>query len=107
MKGDYDSATRFYLEALAIQPRNNTVRMNLAKCYASSQKFNEAKSTYDDVVKSEPKNWEAVLELAKVCVQLKDAEGEKWLVYLQANNPSYHADEVKTLLGTFSTGSEK
>lgn len=98
MKNDYDNAIKYYLEALSIQGTSNTVRMNLAKCYASSQNLEQARVTYEDVVKSDSKNWEAFLELAKVCVQLKHPDAKKWLIYLQENQKSYRPEEVKLLL---------
>ena len=103
MKGDYENAIKYYLEALSLQGTNSTVRLNLARCYASSSQPESARSTYEDVVKSNNKNWDAFLELAKVCIQLKDNSAEKYLVYLQKNNPGFHAAEVKNLLDSMSS----
>ena len=86
---------------MAISPKDNTVRENLAKVYASAKEYDSAKVAYEDLLASDSKNWDAYLELAKVCIALQDSEGaKKNLSYLQSNNPSYKSAEVRQLLNS-------
>ena len=98
-KEDYNSAIKYLKVARGIEPGNSALSMNLAKAYSSSSQYAEAKSVYEDVIKKEPKNWDAYLELAKVCIQLGNFQDAKvYCIYLQDNNPSFKRDEVKNLL---------
>lgn len=103
LKEDYKNAILYFQNALKIDSKNNTVRANLAKAYVKNLEFDNAKTVYTEVLKTDNKHWESYIELAKVCMQLNDNESaEKYLVYLQAKNPSYKPDEVEMLLGSFN-----
>ena len=50
-------------------------------------------------MQKDKENWESYLELAKVCIALKETEkAEGYLVTLQEKNPTYRASEVASLL---------
>ena len=43
--------------------------------------------------------WDAYIELAKVCIQLSDNESaEKYLIFVQEKNPTFKAAEIDSLL---------
>ena len=51
------------------------------------------------ILQKDKENWESYLELAKVCIALKETEkAEGYLVTLQEKNPTYRASEVASLL---------
>ena len=57
--------------------------------------------TFEDVIASDPENWSAYLELAKVDISLGDtADAIERLTYLQTHNPSFMRTEVASLLYT-------
>lgn len=98
-KDDYLNAIKYYQNALRIQPKNNEVRENLAKAYAKNGEYDSAKSTYTDLIKSDKNNWDAYIELAKICMQLnQNGLADEYLTYVQVNNPSYKKAEVNKLL---------
>ena len=73
--------------------------MNLAKAYASAGQYDSAKSSFTEILQKDNKTWEAYLELAKVCIALKENDkAEGYLITLQEKNPSYKASEVASLL---------
>ena len=96
---DYSNAIRFFQNALKLDSKNNTVRENLAKAYASNKDFSNAQTMYEQVLKYDNQNWDAYIELAKVCIALEDNESaDKYLQYVQDKNPSYRRNEVSNLL---------
>lgn len=98
-KQDYLNSIKYYQNALRIQPKNNEVRENLAKAYAKNGEYESAKSTYTDLIKSDKSNWDAYIELAKICMQLnQNSLADEYLTYVQVNNPSYKKVEVTNLL---------
>ena len=99
LKKDYNNAITSFQNALKIEPKNNTVRTNLAQAYQSAQQYDNAKTTYLDVIKYDNSNWDAYVELGKVCVAQKDnATAEKYLLYVQTKQPDFRSEEVKKLL---------
>ena len=101
MKKDYANAINYYLKAVKINPKDNKVRTNLAKAQAEAGEFDSAKVTYQEVIKQKPDNYDAYIELAKVCIALKDtASAEGYLQALQSKKPEYRTSEVKALLET-------
>ena len=73
--------------------------MNLAKAYASAGQYDSAKTSFIEILQKDKENWESYLELAKVCIALKETEkAEGYLVTLQEKNPTYRASEVASLL---------
>ena len=89
------------MAALKIQPKDNTVRINLAKTYASAENYDLARATYEDVIKLDPKDYDSMIELAKVCIALKDTESAKgYLTVVQQQAPSHRRAEVSALLSS-------
>ena len=61
--------------------------------------YYSAKVSFTEILQKDNQNWEAYLELAKVCIALKEPEkAEGYLVTLQEKNPTYKASEVASLL---------
>lgn len=103
-KKEYNSAITYLQAALVIDSKKNVARSNLAKAFASAGQYDNAKVTYQEVIKREKKDWDSYIELAKVCITLKDnTEAEGYLLYVQKNNPEYRADEVKNLLDSITS----
>lgn len=101
LKKDYQNAITYYLNALKMSPRDNKVRINLAKAYAESGSFDNAKTTYIEVINKDPDSYDSYIELAKVCIALKDTvSAEGYLTALQKRKPEYRTSEVKNLLET-------
>lgn len=99
MKKEYAEAVNYYLKASKLNPKDNAVKANLAKAYTESGQFDNAKVTYEDVIRQNPENYDAYIELAKVCIALKDtSSAEGYLVALQTKKPEYRASEVRSLL---------
>ena len=87
------------LKASKINPKDVEVKQNLAKAYAESGQFDNAKVTYEDVIAQSPDSFDTYIELAKVCIALKDnSSAEGYLTALQTKKPEYKASEVKSLL---------
>jgi len=98
---NYTEAIAYFQNALKIDSKNNTVRANLATAYASAEDYENAQIVYLDVVKADNKNWDAYIELAKVCMSLQDnISAEKWLIYVQEKNPGYRSQEINSLLSS-------
>lgn len=98
-KEEYRSAIKYFQNALRIQPKNNEVRANLARTYAKNGDYDNAKTTYKELIKTDKKNWDAYLELSKVCMQLNEnTEAEGYLIYIRDNNPAFNRSEVTNLL---------
>ena len=94
-------AVDYFQTALKLDSNNNDVRANLARAYASAEDYENAKTMYTEVIKSDNRNWDAYIELAKVCMSLNDgANAEKYLVYVQEKNPGYRSSEVQSLLSS-------
>ena len=98
-KKDYLQAIKFYQNALRLQPKNDAVRANLAATYASAGQYKNARAAYIDVLKQNDNNYQAYIELAKVCISLEDtASAAGYLQALKAKNPQYKTAEVDSLL---------
>ena len=98
-KEDYTNAILYYKNALKIDSKNNEVRSNLARAYAKNGDYDLAKVTYTDLLRENKEEWDAYIELAKVCIQLSDNESaEKYLIFVQEKNPAFKADEIDSLL---------
>ena len=100
-KKEYQKAIDYYLQALKINSKDNQVRTNLAKAQAEAGQFENAKQTYIEVIQQKPDNYDAYIDLAKVCIALKDTiSAEGYLTALQNKKPEYRTSEVKYLLET-------
>ncbi|MGN0738899.1 MAG: tetratricopeptide repeat protein [Treponema sp.] len=99
LKKQYKDAVNYYLKASKINPKDVEVKQNLAKAYAESGQFDNAKVTYEEVIAQSPDSFDTYIELAKVCIALKDnSSAEGYLTALQTKKPEYKASEVKSLL---------
>ena len=88
---------------MKLDSKNNSIRANLAKAYAQAGEYDYAKATYTELLKTDKENWDAYIELAKVCMQLNDnASAEKYLIYVQEKNPGYRKNEISGLLNTIT-----
>lgn len=99
LKKDYSKAINCYLNASRLKPKDVTVKENLAKAYAEAGQNDNAKETYKEVLNMNPQNYDAYIEIAKVCIALKDTiSAEGYLTALQNKKPEYRISEVKALL---------
>ncbi len=99
VKKDYSNAITYFQNAIKKSPRDNTVRFNLAQAYSGAGDFNNAKTTYLEILNSDTSNWDTYIEVAKVFIALKDtANAEAYLKILQQKNPTYKKAEVDMLL---------
>ncbi|MBR5934332.1 MAG: tetratricopeptide repeat protein [Treponema sp.] len=100
-KKDYQNAIDYYLKALSINSKDNKVRTNLAQAQAEAGQFDNAKQTYIEVIQQKPDNYEAYINLSKVCIALKDTvSAQAYLEALKKKKPEYKAAEVQQLLDT-------
>ena len=100
-KKEYQKSIDYYLQALKINSKDNQVRTNLAKAQAEAGQFENAKQTYIEVIQQKPDNYDAYIDLAKVCIALKDTvSAEGYLNALKNKKPEYRTSEVKYLLDT-------
>ena len=89
---------------MKLDSKNNEVRSNLAQAFASDSQFDNAKTTYLEVLKQDQSDWNAYVELGKVCMALNDnASAEKYLIYVQSKNPEFRKAEVESLLASISS----
>jgi tetratricopeptide (TPR) repeat protein len=103
-KQDYKNAVFYFQNALRLDPGNNVVRSNLAQTFAGDGQYDNAKTTYLELIKLDNNNWDAYVELAKVCMSLNDnTSAEKYLLYVQSKQPAYRKTEVDKLLPAVST----
>ncbi|MDE6718889.1 MAG: tetratricopeptide repeat protein, partial [Treponemataceae bacterium] len=99
VKKDYSNAITYFQNAIKKSPRDNTVRFNLAQAYSGAGDFDNAKTTYLEILNSDTSNWDTYIEVAKVYMALKDtANAEAYLKILQQKNPTYKKAEVDALL---------
>lgn len=98
-KKDYQNAIAHFQNALKKSPKDQTVRFNLAKCYAEAGDFDNAKTCYVDIINADQKNYDSYIELAKVFIALKDTKSAgDYLSMLRQKNPAYRKAEVDSLL---------
>ena len=102
-KKEYKNAILYFQNALKIDSKNNEVRSNLAQAFASDGQFDNAKTTYLELLKQDQSDWNAYVELGKVCMALNDnASAEKYFVYVQEKNPTFRKAEIESLLASIS-----
>mgnify|MGYP006381512333 CR=1 FL=1 len=62
-----------------------------------------AKGAALEVLKQDQSDWNAYVELGKVCMALNDnAAAEKYFVYVQEKNPTFRKAEIESLLASIS-----
>jgi len=89
-----------YERALASKSNDATVRFNLARAYAASGDHLKAQSSYQQVLRLAPDNWDAMYELGMTCVKLGlSSEAKQYLQDLISRNPNYSGrSEVESIL---------
>lgn len=98
-KKDYPNAITYFQNAIKKNPKDNTVRFNLAQAYSGAGDFDNAKTTYLEILNADTSSWDTYIEVAKVFIALKDtANAEAYLKILQQKNPTYKKAEVDALL---------
>ena len=103
-KKEYKNAILYFQNALKIDSKNNEVRSNLAQAFASDGQFDNAKTTYLELLKQDQSDWNAYVELGKVCMALNDnASAEKYLIYVQSKKTEFRKAEVESLLASISS----
>ena len=81
------------------------MRSNLAQTYASDGQFDNAKTTYTELIKRDGRNWDAYIELGKVCMSTGDTAGaERYLSEVQTKQPNHRRAEVTELLSALRNG---
>jgi cytochrome c-type biogenesis protein CcmH/NrfG len=87
---NWSSSVEHYEKALAVDPRNPTVRLNLARARVGAGDLARARDAYQELLRVEPENWDALFELGKTCTSLGDsASAKRFLEDLLKRNPSY------------------
>ena len=95
----FDKSAIHYKKALSIKPNDLTVMQNLARSYASAKDYKKARSIYETLIKKEPKKWDHLLELSRVCIFDGDpVSAEGYLAFLKASAPDFHKAEVEAML---------
>src|SRR4051794_39223705 len=70
--GEVESATSLYERALAVAPENADVRLSYAFLLQEQQKFDEAEKLATEVVKTSPKNVQALVLLGRIAYRKGD-----------------------------------
>ena len=107
-KKDYTNAILYFQNALRMEPKNTEVRSNLAQAFAGAGQYDNAKTSYVELLKQSPSDWNAYVELGKVCMALNDNAGaEAYLTAVQSKQPQFRKDEVSALLSSIRGGDAK
>ena len=107
-KKDYTNAILYFQNALRMEPKNTEVRSNLAQAFAGAGQYDNAKTSYVELLKQSPSDWNAYVELGKVCMALNDNAGaEAYLTAVQSKQPQFRKDEVSALLSSIRGGEAK
>jgi tetratricopeptide (TPR) repeat protein len=91
-----------YEKALAADAGNGTVRLNLARAYVGAGNLTRARDAYGELLRIDPKNWDALFEIGQTCAGLEDAMAAKeYLGKLLKENPGYagKAEAARILAG--------
>lgn len=64
--GDLPAAISQYKAALAIQPRDSDVMLDLGSAYRRAKLYKEARETYEAIIANDPRNADAYLNLGNV-----------------------------------------
>ena len=99
LKEDYKNAVIYLNNALQSHPDDKVVKQNLASSFLKAEDYEMAEKVYLEIVEDEPKNYQALLDLSKVYIQLgKDETAMVYLVKLQKSAPDFKKEEVNGLL---------
>jgi len=79
-----------YRRALAVDQKNETVILNLARALVGGGDLPQARDVYRDLVRAAPQNWDAIFELGKTHASLgENREAKQVLEDLVKRNPNY------------------
>ena len=71
----------------------------MAQAFASDKQFDNAKTTYTELLRQDAKYWDGYIELGKVCMALNDNHmAEAYFEQVKAKNPGYRTGEIDSLL---------
>ena len=94
-------AILYFQNALKLDSKNNDVRYNLAQAFASDRQYDNSITTYKELLKTSPENYDGYIELAKVYMAKGDNEtAAKYLEFVQIKKPDFKASVIKSLLQT-------
>jgi cytochrome c-type biogenesis protein CcmH/NrfG len=89
---NYGASVDHYQRALAREPRNITVKLNLARALTSANDIIRAQSVYREILSAAPANWDALFELGKIHVSLGEtAQAKQAFEDIIRRNPNYQA----------------
>ena len=89
----------YYQNALKSDSKSLEARSNLSRAYAKNGDYEKAKESYTELLRMNQKDWDAYIELAKVCIQLNQNNlAEGYLLTVKEKNPTFKAAEIDTLL---------
>jgi tetratricopeptide (TPR) repeat protein len=87
---DWILSVEYFEKALAADPYNTTVRLNLARAFVGAGMLDRAVTAYREVIRIDPSNWDAVFEMGQTYAGLGDsAQARRTLQELLDRNPSY------------------
>ena len=89
----FSDAAEYYVKLLAIEPDNSAAQFNAGLALQATEKYVEAKSSFQTAIDLDPELADAYLGLVGCCLKLDDAEGAKaaYESYLKAEPDSYAA----------------
>jgi Flp pilus assembly protein TadD len=102
LKKDYTRAVEHFARAVSKNPKDITVRENLATAYTSAGLLEKASEAYEAIVKMDSTNWDARYELGKLYIQLGNKTGAKEVLenLIRTKSDYEKAAEVKRLINT-------
>ena len=88
----FSEAAEYYVELLAIEPDNSAAQFNAGLALQATEKYQEAKTSFETAINLDPELADAYLGLAGCCLKLEDPEGAKtaYESYLKSE-PDSHA----------------
>lgn len=89
--GQYESAIRYYSEALEQNPSNKKAMFGIATAYHMSKDYEKAKETYLKIIKLDPDYWPAVNNYIILVTEENPEKSITRLEELYARNPSFAA----------------
>ena len=90
---------KFFSTALKSDSKSLEARSNLSRAYAKNGDYEKAKESYTELLRMNQKDWDAYIELAKVCIQLNQNNlAEGYLLTVKEKNPTFKAAEIDSLL---------
>src|SRR5207248_9297601 len=75
--GHLRMAVKQFREASLLQPQDLWIRANLARALARRERFSEASTIYDDILKTDPANFDARLGQAEFAASRRNCAGPR------------------------------